>query len=743
MAMGIELRGLVEALTKHTPMCKPRSDRHPVWFSLPLIKCLREKAKYHKRFKKYGNPMDRLSFERLRNRCDSMLKECLRTFKANASSTLRTNPKYIWSYINGLKSNSYSIPNRMTSGSKTAVGGQEICDLFSEHFEAVYKSRPTTTRGPATGTCTDSSSHGGQWSLSKCELTEEEVFKSLSQLDLSKGAGTDDIPPLVLVKCAKYLAKPLTTLYQESLKQGVFPARWQTARVTPIHKKDDVTIVSHYRPVSILPAPGKVFESIIQKKIYWHVKQQLHASQHGFLPRRSTTTWQRRGSPLPLLFFRLVLAAASVGFLVWSLTSGQSGLSPLWLIYLTNWGLVMVTAMAVSGFFVSAMIAYKRPDTMVYATTAAFWLDVAVHGFNSVISVGELVISRTPVRWLHVYQPLLVAAVYVAFSGIYYATDGTNGVGELVISRTSVRWLHVYQPLLVAAVYVAFSGIYYATDGSNGIELVVSRTPVRWLHVYQPLLVAAVYVAFSGIYYATDGTNGVGELVISRTPVRWLHVYQPLLVAAVYVAFSGIYYATDGTNGVGELVISRTPVRWLHVYQPLLVAAVYVAFSGIYYATDGTNGIELVVSRTPVRWLHVYQPLLVAAVYVAFSGIYYATDGTNGTRFNSVISIELVVSRTPVRWLHVYQPLLVAAVYVAFSGIYYATDGTNGFGEPFIYPVLNWNEPGMAGAVSGGSLLGVFVVHTLVWALALGRNKLSDIFFQRQTHELPHTHDKA
>ncbi|XP_073944598.1 uncharacterized protein [Choristoneura fumiferana] len=445
-----------------------------------------------------------------------------------------------------------------------------------------------------------------------------------------------------------------------------------------------------------------------------------------------TSAWQRRGSPLPLLFFRLVLAAASVGFLVWSLTSGQSGLSPLWLIYLTNWGLVMVTAMAVSGFFVSAMIAYKRPaddektpwyvglfwiifnvtqtiaiaitvlywtllydaNTMVYATTAAFWLDVAVHGFNSVISVGELVISRTPVRWLHVYQPLLVAAVYVAFSGIYYATDGTNGVGELVISRTSVRWLHVYQPLLVAAVYVAFI---------HGFNSVIS----------------------------------VGELVISRTPVRWLHVYQPLLVAAVYVAF---IHGFNSVISVGELVISRTPVRWLHVYQPLLVAAVYVAF---IHGFNSVISIELVVSRTPVRWLHVYQPLLVAAVYVAFSGIYYATDGTNGTRFNSVISIELVVSRTPVRWLHVYQPLLVAAVYVAFSGIYYATDGTNGFGEPFIYPVLNWNEPGMAGAVSGGSLLGVFVVHTLVWALALGRNKLSDIFFQRQTHELPHTHDKA
>ncbi|KAI8438793.1 hypothetical protein MSG28_011172 [Choristoneura fumiferana] len=399
-----------------------------------------------------------------------------------------------------------------------------------------------------------------------------------------------------------------------------------------------------------------------------------------------TSAWQRRGSPLPLLFFRLVLAAASVGFLVWSLTSGQSGLSPLWLIYLTNWGLVMVTAMAVSGFFVSAMIACKRPaddektpwyvglfwiifnvtqtiaiaitvlywtllydaNTMVYATTAAFWLDVAVHGFNSVISVGELVISRTPVRWLHVYQPLLVAAVYVAF-------------------------IHGFNSVI-------------------SVELVVSRTPVRWLHVYQPLLVAAVYVAF------IHGFNSVIsiELVVSRTPVRWLHVYQPLLVAAVYVAFTpmGSYY---------------------HIW-------VNVAVHGF----NSVISVELVVYRTPVRWLHVYQPLLERRwTYVAFIH-----------EFNSVISVgELVVSRTP-----------AAAV-----GIMSRSVGStmpqmapmNRFGEPFIYPVLNWNEPGMAGAVSGGSLLGVFVVHTLVWALALGRNKLSDILFQRQTHELPHTHDKA
>lgn len=81
-----------------------------------------------------------------------------------------------------------------------------------------------------------------------------------------------------------------------------------------------------------------------------------------------TSGWQRGGSPLPLLFFRLLLATASVGFLVWSLTSGQSGLSPLWLIYLTNWGLVMVAAMAVGGFLVSAMAAHKKPGKYLEST---------------------------------------------------------------------------------------------------------------------------------------------------------------------------------------------------------------------------------------------------------------------------------------------------------------------------------------------------------------------------------------
>lgn len=56
----------------------------------------------------------------------------------------------------------------------------------------------------------------------------------------------------------------------------------------------------------------------------------------------------------------------------------------------------------------------------------AFWLDVSTHGFASCLAMAELLMSRTPVRFLHVYQPLGMGLWYAAFSGIYYAAGGTD-----------------------------------------------------------------------------------------------------------------------------------------------------------------------------------------------------------------------------------------------------------------------------------------------------------------------------
>ncbi|VVD02275.1 unnamed protein product [Leptidea sinapis] len=114
------------------------------------------------------------------------------------------------------------------------------------------------------------------------------------------------------------------------------------------------------------------------------------------------SSWQKGESPVPMLIVRLVLAGISSGIFAWSLYSGASW---YWLVFLTNWGILFVFLMTISGLSVSIMSARKKLSDA-SEEDVNFWLDLSTHGFNSCIVFIELMVSRTPLRFVHIYQPL-------------------------------------------------------------------------------------------------------------------------------------------------------------------------------------------------------------------------------------------------------------------------------------------------------------------------------------------------
>ena len=48
---------------------------------------------------------------------------------------------------------------------------------------------------------------------------------------------------------------------------GKFPTTLKNANFTPVHKKDDPTDKTNFRPVSVLPLLSKVFERIIYNQL--------------------------------------------------------------------------------------------------------------------------------------------------------------------------------------------------------------------------------------------------------------------------------------------------------------------------------------------------------------------------------------------------------------------------------------------------------------------------------------------
>lgn len=97
----------------------------------------------------------------------------------------------------------------------------------------------------------------------------------------------------VIVKCmGNYIYLPLTKLLNSCIGCGVFPDVLKTAKVVPIHKGGPGDDPGNFRPISLLPIIGKVFEKILKAQIeeYLETNSILNESQFGFRKGMSTST---------------------------------------------------------------------------------------------------------------------------------------------------------------------------------------------------------------------------------------------------------------------------------------------------------------------------------------------------------------------------------------------------------------------------------------------------------------------
>ena len=115
------------------------------------------------------------------------------------------------------------------------------------------------------------------------------ITKLLKDLDPSKASGPDHIPAKFLNLFAEELTPCLYILFSASLKQGVIPADWKKALITPIFKKGSRSDPANYRPISLTSLVCKTLEHIIYSHIMGHLELNniLSNNQFGYRQKRS------------------------------------------------------------------------------------------------------------------------------------------------------------------------------------------------------------------------------------------------------------------------------------------------------------------------------------------------------------------------------------------------------------------------------------------------------------------------
>ena len=118
------------------------------------------------------------------------------------------------------------------------------------------------------------------------DFNEDKVLKIIRSLNVHKAHGYDDISIRVIKICDKLLLKPLIISFKNSTKPFHYPDLWKRSNIIPVHKKNDKQLVKNYRPISLLPIFGKIFEKVILNKIYYFLMKEklLNPNQSGFRP---------------------------------------------------------------------------------------------------------------------------------------------------------------------------------------------------------------------------------------------------------------------------------------------------------------------------------------------------------------------------------------------------------------------------------------------------------------------------
>ena len=117
-----------------------------------------------------------------------------------------------------------------------------------------------------------------------------ETYKLISKLVNKNSCAYDLVSNKILKATIDIITPYLVVLFNKCIKEGVFPNSFKLAEVIPLFKGGDRQDPDRYRPISLLPTIGKLFEKILSIRVLKFLSKHEIVSKHqiGFRAKFST-----------------------------------------------------------------------------------------------------------------------------------------------------------------------------------------------------------------------------------------------------------------------------------------------------------------------------------------------------------------------------------------------------------------------------------------------------------------------
>ena len=275
------------------------------WITPGVIASVNKKEILYKQWKNtvdkdnpLGDTDSYLIYSNFRRELKHIIRCAKRLYYSRKFAKVSGNIKQTWALINELRGKaktsikaSFEIDGELVKDKRVISNG---FNMFFSSIACKLNAKLCSSRPVGDGTNSQNSPSYRKYfnkkvanSIFLAPCDSEEIEKTIKSF---QGDKASDLSIFVLKKCSKLISHHLSGFLNSFMESGIFPNVLKIGKVTPVFKKGDPQIFDNYRPISILPIFGKIFEKILYCRLYSFFTSQavIYDKQFGFRANHST-----------------------------------------------------------------------------------------------------------------------------------------------------------------------------------------------------------------------------------------------------------------------------------------------------------------------------------------------------------------------------------------------------------------------------------------------------------------------
>lgn len=264
---------------------KPKNKKIKPWITEGLVSSIKKRDKLKKKLLEHRSDTLEAEYKNYRNHLNILLRKSKNNYYKEQVLENKKNIKNIYKIISEA-TNENTVKNtkiRLVDSKGIAFPDtKQMANHSNDYFANVGSNMLEQIIEPENFKFTLGNS---LQSMYLTPVTENEIIKHIHSLKNRSAPGIDRVTTEIIKLVHNQILKPLVHIINIIFKTGQVPHQFKISVVTPVYKSGNKTLISNYRPISLINNFAKVFEKCLKERLANFLKTNgvLHKNQYGFI----------------------------------------------------------------------------------------------------------------------------------------------------------------------------------------------------------------------------------------------------------------------------------------------------------------------------------------------------------------------------------------------------------------------------------------------------------------------------